>query len=70
MILGGVLSLTNLYVGAKTGWTLGVGITSVILAFALYKVLCGIGLGPRVHGAGEQLHAVHRHGGGLHDGAA
>ena len=34
MMLGGVLSLTNLYVGAKTGWTLGVGITSVILAFA------------------------------------
>ena len=31
MLLGGVLSLTNLYVGVKTGWTLGVGITSVIL---------------------------------------
>jgi uncharacterized oligopeptide transporter (OPT) family protein len=45
MILGGILSLTNLYVGAKTGWTLGVGITSVILAFALYKVLSGVGLG-------------------------
>ncbi len=39
MLLGGVLSLTNLYVGAKTGWTLGVGITSVILSFALFKVL-------------------------------
>ena len=38
MMLGGVLSLTNLYVGAKTGWTLGVGITSVILAFAMFKV--------------------------------
>ena len=36
MCLGGILSLTNLYVGAKTGWTLGVGITSVILAFALF----------------------------------
>ena len=24
--LGGILSATNLYVGAKTGWTLGVGI--------------------------------------------
>ncbi len=44
MGLGGILSLTNLYVGAKTGWTLGVGITSVILAFALYKVLSRIGL--------------------------
>jgi uncharacterized oligopeptide transporter (OPT) family protein len=44
-LLGGVLSATNLYVGAKTGWTLGVGITSVILAFAMYKVLAQIGLG-------------------------
>ena len=38
MFLGGILSLTNLYVGIKTGWTLGVGITSVILAFAMFKV--------------------------------
>jgi OPT family oligopeptide transporter len=45
MCLGGVLSLTNLYVGAKTGWTLGVGITSVILAFALFKVLTSLRLG-------------------------
>ena len=44
MLLGGVLSLTNLYVGVKTGWTLGVGITSVILAFALFKVLSSMGL--------------------------
>jgi len=44
-LMGGVLSATNLYVGAKTGWTLGVGITSVILAFALYKVFARIGLG-------------------------
>ncbi|MGA2619610.1 MAG: OPT family oligopeptide transporter [Thermoguttaceae bacterium] len=45
MLLGGVLSLTNLYVGSKTGWTLGVGITSVILAFATFKVLSRLGLG-------------------------
>ncbi len=44
MILGGVLSLTNLYVGVKTGWTLGVGITSVILAFSLWKVFEKIGV--------------------------
>lgn len=44
MVLGGVLSLTNLYVGAKTGWTLGVGITSVILAFAAFKLLSSLGL--------------------------
>ena len=42
-LLGGVLSVTNLYVGAKTGWTLGVGLTSVILAFALYRVLSRLG---------------------------
>ncbi|HYW78933.1 MAG TPA: OPT/YSL family transporter, partial [Thermoguttaceae bacterium] len=45
MMIGGVLSLTNLYVGAKTGWTLGVGITSVILAFAMFRVLTRLGLG-------------------------
>ncbi len=44
MFLGGILSLTNLYVGIKTGWTLGVGITSVILAFAAFKVARGLGI--------------------------
>ena len=38
-----MLSVTNLYVAAKTGWTLGVGLTSVILAFALYRVLSRLG---------------------------
>jgi OPT family oligopeptide transporter len=42
-LLGGLLSATNLYVGAKTGWTLGVGLTSVILAFAIYRVLSRLG---------------------------
>jgi uncharacterized oligopeptide transporter (OPT) family protein len=49
MLLGGILSLTNLYVGAKTGWTLGVGITSVILAFAAFKVLAKLGLAQEFH---------------------
>jgi uncharacterized oligopeptide transporter (OPT) family protein len=44
MMIGGLLSMTNLYVGAKTGWTLGVGITSVIVAFAMFKVMSQIGL--------------------------
>jgi uncharacterized oligopeptide transporter (OPT) family protein len=43
-ILGGLLSATNLYIGAKTGWTLGVGLTSVILAFLMFKTMSGIGL--------------------------
>jgi len=42
-LLGGVLSATNLYVGAKTGWTLGVGLTSVILAFAAFRLLSQLG---------------------------
>jgi OPT family oligopeptide transporter len=44
MFLGGFLSLTNLYIGARTGWTLGVGITSVILSFALFKMLSRVRL--------------------------
>ena len=47
--LGFILSLTNLYVGAKTGWSLGVGITSVILAYAMFKALGKIGIGRGYH---------------------
>ncbi|MEX2218256.1 MAG: OPT/YSL family transporter [Phycisphaerales bacterium] len=42
-LLGGLLSATNLYIGAKTGWTLGVGLTSVILAFAMFKIMSRLG---------------------------
>jgi uncharacterized oligopeptide transporter (OPT) family protein len=42
-MLGGILSATNLYVGAKTGWTLGVGLTSVILSFAMYRFFARLG---------------------------
>ncbi|KAA3614462.1 MAG: OPT family oligopeptide transporter [Planctomycetota bacterium] len=44
-VLGLLLSLTNLYVGAKTGWTLGVGITSVILAFGTFRLISKLKLG-------------------------
>lgn len=43
--LGGILSATALYIGAKTGITIGVGLTSVILAFALFKLLNRVGVG-------------------------
>ena len=43
--LGGILSATALYIGAKTGITIGVGLTSVILAFALFKMMDRVGLG-------------------------
>lgn len=45
MILGGVLSLTNMYIGIKTGWTLGVGISSVILSFSLFKLISKLKIG-------------------------
>ena len=36
-LLGGILAATALYIAAKTGISIGVGLTSVILAFALYR---------------------------------
>ncbi|MBM4304603.1 MAG: OPT family oligopeptide transporter [Deltaproteobacteria bacterium] len=48
MLIGGILSVTNLYVGVKTGWTLGVGITSVVLAFAFFKILSKFGVGSEI----------------------
>ena len=38
-LLGGVLAATALYIAAKTGITIGVGLTSVILSFALYRLM-------------------------------
>src|SRR5712664_4933434 len=43
-LLGGVLAATALYIAAKSGVTIGVGLTSVILAFALYRGLNSFGL--------------------------
>ena len=43
-LLGGILSATALYIAGKTGITIGVGLTSVILAFAIYKSLSRTGL--------------------------
>ncbi len=43
--LGGILAATALYIVAKTGITIGVGLTSVILAFAMFRILHSAGLG-------------------------
>ena len=43
-LLGGVLSATALYIAAKTGITIGVGLTSVILAFAMYRIMHSVGI--------------------------
>ena len=44
-LLGSVLAATALYIAAKTGITIGVGLTSVILAFALYRLMHDAGIG-------------------------
>jgi uncharacterized oligopeptide transporter (OPT) family protein len=43
-LLGGVLSLTNLYVGLKAGWSFGVAITSCILSYAIWSFLLRVRL--------------------------
>lgn len=42
--LGFLLAFTNLYVGLKTGWGLGVAITACILAYALWNIFEKVGL--------------------------
>lgn len=37
--IGALMSVSNLYVGLKTGWGLGVTITAAIIAFAIFKSL-------------------------------
>jgi uncharacterized oligopeptide transporter (OPT) family protein len=43
-VLGGVLSLTNLYIGLKAGWGMGVAITACILSYAIWTTFVKIGL--------------------------
>ena len=38
-LLGGFMSLSNLYVGLKTGWGMGVAITACILSYTIWKAL-------------------------------
>ena len=42
--LGGLLSLTNLYIGLKAGWGFGVAITACILSYAIWTALHRVGL--------------------------
>jgi uncharacterized oligopeptide transporter (OPT) family protein len=43
-VLGGVLSLTNLYIGLKAGWGFGVAITACILSYAIWTALYRAGV--------------------------
>lgn len=53
MIFGGLMSLSNLYVGLKTGWGLGVDIVAVIVIFAVFRAFGGLGLLKREFGLME-----------------
>jgi len=41
-ILGGLLSVTNIYIGLKAGWSFGVSITACILSYSIWSVIAGI----------------------------
>ncbi len=43
-VLGAVLSLTNLYIGLKTGWGFGVAITACVLSYAIWQALRQMGI--------------------------
>jgi putative OPT family oligopeptide transporter len=42
--LGGILSLTNIYIGLKAGWLMGVAITACILSYAIWTSLYSLGI--------------------------
>lgn len=42
-LLGGILAATAMYIGAKTGISIGVGLTSVILSFAMFRIFHSLG---------------------------
>jgi uncharacterized oligopeptide transporter (OPT) family protein len=43
-VLGGILSLTNIYIGLKAGWAFGVAITACILSYAIWTGFHTLGL--------------------------
>ncbi|MBC8205110.1 MAG: OPT/YSL family transporter, partial [FCB group bacterium] len=44
MLLGGIMALSNIYIGLKTGWGMGVDVTAIILAFAIFRGLQSLGI--------------------------
>lgn len=42
MLLGGTLSICNVYVGLKIGWGLGMSITGILLAFAFWHAIARV----------------------------
>lgn len=53
-LIGAFLGVSNLYVGLKSGWTMGVAITACVLSTALWRGLRRLGLPGRPMGVLEQ----------------
>jgi uncharacterized oligopeptide transporter (OPT) family protein len=39
VVLGGILSASNLYIGLKIGWSFGMGLTTAVVGFALWAAI-------------------------------
>lgn len=48
MVVGALLSLVNLYIGIKTGFAVGMGVTSVVLAFIAFGILAKLRLARQI----------------------
>lgn len=44
LVLGFVLSFANVYIGLKTGWFLGMALTSCLASFAIWRLLASLGV--------------------------
>jgi uncharacterized oligopeptide transporter (OPT) family protein len=42
--IGGILSITNIYIGLKVGWLVGVSVTACIVSYGLWSAFLRIGL--------------------------
>jgi uncharacterized oligopeptide transporter (OPT) family protein len=45
MFLGMIMACSNVYIGLKAGWSMGVTITSAVLAFTFFQIISGT-IGP------------------------
>jgi uncharacterized oligopeptide transporter (OPT) family protein len=48
VVVGALLSLVNLYIGIKTGFAVGMGVTSVVLSFLAFGILSKIGAAKQI----------------------
>ncbi len=55
LFLGWILALSNLYVGLKSGWGLGVEITAIVIAFAVWKMISAARLTKKPLGMMENM---------------